>query len=64
MSWREPIASDEEMSPLERLREEIKRPRTYNDLWKQHTDELLEQGLELEEHEELFNLNKSTLEME
>ena len=65
MSWREPIASEEEMSPLQRLREEVKKPRTWNDIWKSRANELVEQGLELEENEELFNLNKPTsLEME
>jgi phage terminase large subunit len=64
MSWREPIAPEEEMSPLQRLREDIKKPRTWNDIWKSRADELVEQGLELEEDAELFNLNKSSLEME
>jgi hypothetical protein len=65
MSWREPIASEEELSPLERLREAIKRPRTWNDIWKSRANELVEQGIELEEDAELFNLNKPTsLEME
>jgi hypothetical protein len=64
MSWREPIASEEELSPLQRLREEIKRPRTYNDLWRQHIDEQIERGVEFDDegaHD--FNLNRS-IEME
>jgi phage terminase large subunit len=65
MSWREPIASEEEMSPLQRLREEVKKPRTWNDVWRSRADELVEQGVELEEDAELFNLNnKSSIEME
>jgi hypothetical protein len=65
MSWREPIASEVEVSPLQRLREEIRKPRTYNDLWKQHIDEQIERGVEFDdEGAELFNLNKTAIEME
>jgi hypothetical protein len=57
MSWRLPIASEPELSPLERLRQEVMKPRTYNDIYKQYADELRDRGHELEGHEELFNLN-------
>ena len=64
MSWREPVASEEELSPLQQLMQEVKRPRTYNDLWRQHIDERIEHGEEFDEdgaHD--FNLNKPTLEL-
>jgi phage terminase large subunit len=63
MSWREPMILDEELSPLERLRREMKKPRTYNDMWKQYYDQQIESGAEPDERGELFNLN-DTIEME
>jgi hypothetical protein len=62
MSWREPIASEEEPSPLERLRQEVMKPRTYNDLWAMRADELREQGNELEDDADVFNLNNLNME--
>src|SRR4029453_13578118 len=49
MAWREPIPSEHEPTPLERLVEDIKRSRTYNDLWQQHISEQIERGLEPDE---------------
>ena len=66
MAWREPIASEDEFSPLERLRLEIRRPRTWNDVWKTRADELRErEDIELYEHADEFNLSatKNTMEM-
>ena len=57
MSWREPVAIEEEMSPLERLRQEIKQPRTWNDIYAMRADELRDRGDELEEDADVFNLN-------
>jgi hypothetical protein len=62
LAWREPIASEEEMSPLERLRQEVQRPRTYNDMWQEYADEQIERGIEPDEYADQFNLNK-TMEM-
>jgi hypothetical protein len=58
MSWRKPMVSEDELSPLERLRQEIKRPRTWNDIWKTRADELRERDdIELDEHADEFNLS-------
>lgn len=57
MSWRTPIASEDEPSPLERLRQELKKPRTWNDIYAQRAEELRERGDELEEDADVFNLN-------
>ena len=54
---REPVAIEEEMSPLERLRQEIKQPRTWNDIYAMRADELRDRGDELEEDADVFNLN-------
>ena len=63
MSWREPIASEVEMTPLQRLMEEVKRKPTWNEAWRQHINERIERGEEFDEDAELFNLNDD-LEME
>jgi hypothetical protein len=65
MSWREPMVSEEELPPLERLRQEIKRPRTWDDIWKERADELRADDVELDEHADEFNLSatKNTMEM-
>jgi hypothetical protein len=65
MAWREPTVDEEDLSPLERLRQEIKRPRTYADIWKEYTGALRDQGIELDEHADEFNLSatKNTMEM-
>src|SRR5262245_13802772 len=60
MSWREPVESERELTPLERLRQEIARPKTYNELWKMRADSLREQDIEVDEHEDLFNLSENT----
>ena len=39
MSWREPMPSEVELSPLEQLMQEVKRPRTWNDMWRKHIEE-------------------------
>jgi phage terminase large subunit len=58
MIWREPMVSEEEMTPLQRLREDMKRPRTWNDIWKARADELRERDdIELDEHADVFNLS-------
>jgi hypothetical protein len=62
MSWREPIASEEDLSPLQQFIEEVKRPKTYNDLWKRYADEQIERGIEPDEHADVFNLS-NTMEM-
>jgi phage terminase large subunit len=63
MSWREPVSSDEEQDPLARLREEAKRPRTYNDMWQRFIEERIENGEEFEDESAYdFNLNNSNLE--
>jgi hypothetical protein len=67
MAWREPMVSEEDLSPLERLRQEIKRPRTWNDIWLARSNELRERDdVELDEHADGFNLSNNTnnLEME
>lgn len=62
LAWREPMSAEVELSPLERLRQEVQRPRTWNDIYALRVDELRDRGEELEEDAELFNLNK-TMEM-
>jgi phage terminase large subunit len=62
VAWREPVAPDVEQSPLERLRQAVMKPRTYDDLWKQYADEQVERGIEPDEHAEIFNLS-NTMEM-
>jgi hypothetical protein len=58
MSWREPMKDEDELSPLERLRQEMKRPRTYADVWKEYTGELRDRDdAELDEYADEFNLS-------
>jgi phage terminase large subunit len=57
MAWREPVAPEETLSPLEQLRQELARPRTYNDIYRKRAEERIERGEELAEGEEFFNLN-------
>ena len=60
MSWREPIPSEVEPNPLELLRQEVMKPRTYNDLWRMYIDERIERGEEFDDegaHD--FNLNRN-----
>ena len=52
------------MSPLERLRQEIKRPRTWNDMFAMRAEELRERGDELEEDADVFNLSANSKLME
>ena len=56
MSWRTPIALDEEMTPLEKLRASIAAPRTYNRMFKEYITERINSGEEIDETEP-FNLN-------
>jgi len=56
VAWKEPMATEEDMTPLERLRQEIKRPRTYNDLWQKYNEERIAGGKEIDA-DEPFNLN-------
>ena len=56
MSWRTPIALDEEMTPLEKLRASIAAPRTYNTMFKEYITERINSGEEIDETEP-FNLN-------
>jgi hypothetical protein len=60
MSWREPIPSEVEPNPLELLRQEVMKPRTYNDLWLMYIDERIERGEEFDDegaHD--FDLNRN-----
>src|SRR5262245_2392381 len=50
MAWREPMITDEELSPLEQLRREVMRPKTWNDIWAQRAEELTDAGAELDEY--------------
>jgi hypothetical protein len=66
MAWRE-VSPDpvKEPTPKEIIKEMIK-PRTYNDLWRQYTNELRDRDdIELDEHADEFNLSatKNTMEM-
>jgi phage terminase large subunit len=56
MSWREPIAPEEELTPLQRLRQDVLKPRTPNSMWKQYIDERIANGEEIDA-DEPFNLN-------
>jgi hypothetical protein len=49
------------MIPLERLREDLRRPRTWNDVYRQHVDERITNGEELDA-DEPFNLNDLKME--
>jgi hypothetical protein len=62
VSWREPVAPEEEMSPIERLRQEIKQPPTMNSLFQRYINERIERGEEINVDDEPFNLN-NTMEM-
>jgi phage terminase large subunit len=62
MSWRESMVTEDELSPLERLRQEIMKPKTYNDMWRQYAEEQVERGIEPDEHADVFNLS-NTMEM-
>jgi hypothetical protein len=56
MSWREAMpGSEAELSPLEQLLAEVKRPRTMNDLWREHIAERIEAGEEID-GDDPFNL--------
>jgi phage terminase large subunit len=57
VAWREPIASEEELTPLQRLRQDVLKPRTWNDIFAKRAEELRDQDIELAEGEEFFNLN-------
>jgi hypothetical protein len=63
MSWREPVASDEEINPLELLRQEAKRPRTMDSIWQQYVNERIERGEELGDDDYAFGLSNNTMEM-
>jgi hypothetical protein len=61
VAWKEPMATEEDMIPLERLREDLRRPRTWNDVYRQHVDERITNGEELDA-DEPFNLNDLKME--
>jgi hypothetical protein len=65
MAWREPMVSEEDMTPLERLRQEIQRPRTMNSMWEQYANEMRERnnGELPDENFESFNLSNNNMEM-
>ena len=56
LSWRETMPSEVEADPLAQLIAEVKRPRTYNDLWRQYIEERIEAGEEIDA-DEPFDLN-------
>jgi phage terminase large subunit len=57
MSWREAMpGSMAELSPLEQLLEETRKPRTYDSIWREYIDERIENGEEIDA-DEPFNLN-------
>ena len=56
MSWRETMSSESELDPLAQLMAEARRPRTYNDLWRQYIEERIEAGEEIDA-DEPFDLN-------
>jgi hypothetical protein len=63
MSWRESMpGSLAELSPLEQLLEETRKPRTYDSIWRQYINERIEAGEEID-GDEPFNLNSNTMEM-
>ena len=44
MSWREPIANDDEPNPIA----ELLRPRTYDQIWQMHVAEQIDKGVDPE----------------
>ena len=44
LAWKEPVPPDKETDPIA----ELLRPRTWDDIWKQHVDEQIERGAEPE----------------
>jgi hypothetical protein len=60
MSWREVMPSDVEPDSLAQLMQEAKRPRTFNDIWRQHIEERIENGEEFDDDGAYdFNLNRN-----
>jgi hypothetical protein len=60
LAWREPIPDDETLSPLERLRQAMAKPRTYNDMWREHFQQRLDADEEPEDNDSVFNLSEDT----
>ncbi|MGB8140385.1 MAG: hypothetical protein WCF52_07855 [Pseudolabrys sp.] len=44
MSWREPIANDDEPNPIA----ELLKPRTYDQIWQMHVAEQIDKGVDPE----------------
>src|SRR5262245_57067710 len=64
VAWRLPVADETELSPLEQLRREAARGKTWNELWAARAERMADEGIELEDGEELFNLSENTINME
>ena len=58
------MVSEVEPDPLAQLMEEARRPRTWNDIWAAWAEELRDQGHELDEDVDIFNLNTLNTKLE
>jgi hypothetical protein len=57
LAWREPIPDEETLSPLEMLRREAARGKTWNELWASRAARMADEGIEVDDDDAIFNLS-------
>ena len=57
------MITEAELSPLERLRREAMRKKSWSEVWQSYVQDQIDAGIEPDENAELFNLS-NTIEME